>query len=143
MTIEARVVADTNVVVSAALLPRSVPRRALDTVLTDGTLLLSEACLAELSEVLQRPKFDKFVSPERRLEFLASLIAEAEMIAVASNIVACRDPKDDKFLDVAVDGGSNYIVSGDADLLALHPFRGISILTPQQFLEETAKDDSP
>jgi uncharacterized protein len=142
VTLEARVVADTSVVVSAALLPGSVPRLALDMVVTRGKLLLSEAILAELSEVLQRPKFDKYVSPARRLEFLAALLAETEMITTKSTIVACRDPKDDKFLDLAVDGKASCIVSGDADLRALHPFRGIPILTPQQFLEQTTNHGS-
>jgi predicted nucleic acid-binding protein len=48
---------------------------------------------------------------------------------------ACRDPKDDKFLELAVSGAACCVVTGDQDLLALHPFRSVSILTPAQFLE--------
>ena len=49
-------------------------------------------------------------------------------------IVACRDPKDDKFLDLAVSGQATHLVTGDPDLLALHPFRGIDIVTARAFL---------
>jgi predicted nucleic acid-binding protein len=49
-------------------------------------------------------------------------------------VQACRDPDDDKFLEVAMSGGADWIVTGDADLLALHPFEGIAIVTPADFL---------
>jgi putative PIN family toxin of toxin-antitoxin system len=52
-------------------------------------------------------------------------------------IRACRDPRDDKFLEVAVHGRADLIVTGDTDLLALHPFRGISILTPAEYVAQT------
>lgn len=50
-------------------------------------------------------------------------------------ITACRDPKDDKFLELAVSGRATHIISGDTDLLTLNPFRGIAILPPRAFLE--------
>ena len=50
------------------------------------------------------------------------------------NITACRDPKDDKFLTLAVAANADYIVTGDDDLLVLHPFRGIQIIKPAEFL---------
>ena len=132
---EIRTVIDTSVVVSAVLLPRSVPRQAFDLATTRGRLLVSESTLQELDEVLRRPKFDTYVPEGKRLEFLAALIREAAQIEITEKVTACRDPKDDKFLELAVSGGASRILTGDADLLALHPFRGIAVITPQQFLE--------
>ena len=129
-----RIVIDTGVAVSAVLLPRSVPRQAFDAAVSRGRLLVSEATVAELDEVLRRAKFDRYVSEEQRLEFLAALVREAEQIEVAEVIAECRDPKDNKFLELAVSGGASHLVSGDSDLLVLHPFRGVAILTPQAFL---------
>lgn len=136
MRTEPRGVCDTSVVVSAVLLPHSVPRQAFDRLMASGRLLVSEATVAELDEVLRRPKFDKYVSEEQRLEFLAALVREAELTTIVTSIVACRDPKDDKFLELAVSGQATHILTGDTDLLVLNPFRGIAILTPQDFLAD-------
>ena len=132
--IEYRTVIDTGVAVSAALLARSTPRRAFNAAVARGEILISKATIVELDEVLRRPKFNKYVPEDMRLEFLVALVREAELIEVAGAITACRDPKDDKFLELAVSGRASHIVSGDGDLLALHPFRGIAVVTPQAFL---------
>jgi putative PIN family toxin of toxin-antitoxin system len=129
-----RTVIDTSVTVSAVLLPRSVPRQAFDAAVAHGKMLVSEATLAELEEVLRRPKFNKYLAEDKRLEFLAALVREAEGVPVTGVIEECRDPKDNKFLELAVAGRATQILTGDADLLALHPFRGIPIVTPQAFL---------
>ena len=133
-----RAVLDTNVAVSAALSRRSTPRRALNHAIEHGALLTSTVALAELSEVLGRPRFNRYLSEERRREFLALLVRESELIEVTESLVVCRDPKDDKFLELAISGGATYIISGDNDLLALHPFRGVAIVSPQDFLTESA-----
>jgi uncharacterized protein len=135
MTTEVRTVIDTSVIVSAVLLPHSVPRRAFDHAATIGRLLLSEATLTELDEVLRRPMFDKYVSEPKRLEFLLSLVEVAETVLVTQAINACRDPKDDKFLELAVAGHASHVVSGGTDLLSLHPFQGISIVTAKTFID--------
>lgn len=88
--------------------------------------------------MLFRPKFDRYVSAPSREAFLRGLIGNAEVVDVTDGIRACRDPKDDKFLDAAVSGQADFLVSGDADLLVLHPFRGIPILTPAAFLDAVA-----
>jgi putative PIN family toxin of toxin-antitoxin system len=134
MANEARVVVDTGVVVSAVLLPRSVPRQAFDVALARGRLLVSADTVAELDEVLRRTKFNKYLTEEKRLEFLAALVSRAEVIDVKEVVTECRDPDDNKFLELAVSGKATHILTGDTDLLALHPFRGILILTPQEFL---------
>ena len=99
-----------------------------------GKLLVSEAVVAELDEVLRRTKFNKYVPEEKRLEFLAALVQTAELVEVTEVITACRDHKDNKFLELAVSGKASHILSGDGDLLALHPFRGIAVISPQTFL---------
>ena len=138
MTTELRAVLDTNVLVSAVLLPYSVPRRVFDHVTLKARLLLSESVIAELSEVLSRPKFDRYVSVGDRLEFLAKTIRDAESVEVNISLTDCRDPKDNKFLELAVSGSATHLVTGDADLLVLNPFRGIAIVTPNDFVRLTA-----
>lgn len=131
-----RVVFDTNVVVSALMLLGSPPRRAFAAALQHGQLLVSEATLEELDDVLRRPKLTGYVSEDQRLEFLAAYIRDAEDVVVEIRLQECRDPKDNKFLELAIAGKATHIVSGDLDLLALSPFRGIVILTPADFLRE-------
>ena len=138
MTSELRAVIDTNVTISAALMPNSVPRQAVDLALRQGIILLSEASFNELYEVIRRSKFDKYVSQQRRIEFLVSLVVSAEVVPVSIAIYDCRDPRDNKFLDLAVSGNASHIISGDTDLLVLHPFRGIAVMTPRAFLNEQA-----
>jgi putative PIN family toxin of toxin-antitoxin system len=84
--------------------------------------------------VLSRPKFDRYVTIEERQGFLRQLGEIAEVIEILTPVRACRDPRDDKFLEVAVNGAADLVVTGDADLLALHPFRGIAILTQAAYL---------
>ena len=140
---------DTNVAVSAALLPRSVPRQAFDRALEHGTVLISSATVAELNDVLRRPRFDTYVHAEERLAFLATLVRDAELVEVVDVVTACRDPKDHKGLELALSGQATHIVSGDEDVLVLHPFREVSILTPQAFVaqweekEEHGLSDNP
>jgi len=130
-----RCIFDTNVLVSALLLPDSKPRQALNRALREGKVLVSFATLAELNEVLSRKRFRRYVDEEDVRSFLAALTREADWVDVGIQIQACRDPKDNKFLELAVSGQGTHIVTGDTDLLALNPFRGIEILPPHRFLE--------
>jgi uncharacterized protein len=129
-----RAVLDPNVVVSAVLLPHSVPRQAFDRVPEHGKVLISAATVADLNDVLRRPRFDKYLREEEHTEFLATLVREAELVDVTDVVTDCRDPQDNKFLELAVSGKATHIISGDDDLLALHPFRGIAILSPHTFI---------
>ena len=129
-----RTVVDTNVLLSGLLFPQSAPGRVLRTVLRDGQLLVSTGTLAELADVLARPKFDAYIDIADRMEFLRRLGRVAETVAVVRIVRACRDPRDDKFLEVAINGDAKSIITGDNDLLALNPFRNIEILTPAVFL---------
>jgi putative PIN family toxin of toxin-antitoxin system len=130
-----RCVFDTNVFLSELLLPDSKPRQTLDLALRKGKVLLSFAALAELYEVLSRKQFRRYVDEENIRSFLAALTSEAQWVDVDVRITACRDSNDDKFLELAVSGRATHIVTGDSDLLALHPFQGIQILSPHSFLK--------
>ena len=136
MTTSKRYVVDTNVLVSALLFADSKPARVVFTVLAHSTLLISVATLQELDTVLHRRKFDRYLTVEEREAFLLKLALTATMIDIGECVQACRDPKDDTFLDVAINGMADGVITGDPDLLVLHPFRGIAILTPDAFLTE-------
>lgn len=129
-----RIVFDTNVIVSAILFFGSVPRRAVEIASTRGTILMSAALSDELNRILERDRFGSYVSRGQREHFLELLVREAEDIEIAESIQICRDPKDDRILELAVNGDAAYIVTGAADLLVLNPFRGIEILRPADFL---------
>ena len=135
MTSRARTVFDTNAFVSRLIFPSSVPAQAVAKALTEDLLLVSDATWLELSSVLQRRKFDRYVTAAARDTFMALLGGVVETVIVHRSIQACRDPKDDKFLEVAANGNTATIVTGDADLLVLHPFQGIEILTPAAYLD--------
>ncbi len=108
---------------------------AVDRAQRERAILLSYAVLAELFEVLHREKFRRYIDQEDIRRFLAALTREAEWVNVDVEVTACRDPKDDKFLSLAVSGNATHIVTGDADLLVLHPFRGIEIVSPGAFVD--------
>lgn len=131
-----RFVFDTNAIVSATLLRRSVARRAFDKAVDEGQILVSEETIEELDRVLRRADFEKYVTEDERMEFLAVLLREASLIDVTVHVHECRDPDDDKFLNLALSGEAACIVTGDQDLLVLHPFRGIPLVTPRGFLED-------
>ncbi len=140
MTSEPRFVFDTNSVVSALLLKQSISRRAFDRAHESGVLLVSAETLTELADVLRRSKFNKYITEQERHRFLAAYIREATLIEPTDIIRACCDPRDDKFLELAVSGQANLIVTGDRDLLTLNPFRGITILSADEFLAYPVED---
>ena len=131
-----RLTLDTNVAVSAALFPNSLPGQVLGYAMRLRVLLASDATLSELNAVLRRPHFNRYLLEDERLGFLRSLERTANLVTITHRITACRDPKDDKFLELAVSGNASHIITGDNDLLALHPFRNIPIITPAAFLAE-------
>ena len=130
-----RIVADTNCLVSRLLLPSSVPGDAVRRAADSGLLLASEATMNELADVLARPKFDRYISLADRQQFLRLLGRVAEFVPTVYPVRECRDPKDDKFLELALNGRAHLIITGDADLLALHPWREIAIVTPARYLK--------
>ena len=137
MTTDRRLVIDTNLWISRLLAPGGVAARAVDHGLAWGVPLVSQATLAELTDVLSRPRFDRWVTRAERQQFLRRLGGVVRVVTITQRVRVCRDPKADKFLDVALTGEAQLIVTGDQDLLALHPFHGIEILTPTAFSQKS------
>ena len=137
-----RIVVDTNLLISGVLSNTSIPALALEKAITDGQLLASTATLREVIEKLLSSKFDPYVSREKRDALLLRLAPVIEIVTVVQIVQASRDAKDDKFLEVAVNGRADVIVTGDRDLLALNPFRGIAILTPADYVGRTHPQDA-
>jgi uncharacterized protein len=129
-----RVVVYTNVLVSAALKDESLPALAVRLIERRHTMLKSVTTEQEMLQVVARPQLARLIALPF-YEWLSRMLKAAEPVAITETIAACRDPKDDKFLELAINGKAEIIVSGDSDLLALNPFRGIPIVTPATFLQ--------
>lgn len=130
------VVLDASTFVSAVLKSHSIPEQALlRAVDTPNRLILSQEVEDEYREVIFRPKFDRSVSVERRHRILDIVLLTARRIEPSEVVHECRDPKDDKYLALAAAGRADVIVSSDLrHLLSMHPWRGIAILSPADFL---------
>ena len=135
MTSDRRYVFDTNTLVSAALFRGGTPGEAFRHALNTGVVLLSEATFEEIDEVIAREKFDDYLTPEERGAFIEAVIRRSRFVNPTEEIQVCRDPDDNKFLELAVTESATCIVSGDDDLLELNPSRGISIMNPTDFLK--------
>lgn len=131
------IVLDTNVLVSWFLAKDSVAGQVAVQVVRAKKLLASQKSLQELADVLARSKFDRYSTIEQRKQFLRLVGHASTIVPIIQRLRACRDPKDDKFLELAVNGQADRILTGDRDLLALHPFRGITILSPADYLAQS------
>ncbi len=133
-----RVVIDTSVLVSGLIRPQGPPGEVLRA-LRDGrfTILYSHETLMEIVVVLGRDFFRrKYQVQVDDISTLVSLIRlRGEAVVPAQKVTDCRDPKDNKFLEAAVAGDADYLVSGDDDLLSMNPYRSIPVLSPVEFLE--------
>jgi uncharacterized protein len=129
----ASAVPDTNIGISYFLSPRSVPAAALKSLRGRYRVLGSLETITELQDVFMRDKFSK-IPRAKREALLASYIEALEILKPHITITACRHPPDDKFLSLAVSGNASLILTGDSDLLVLHPFRGIAIVNPAGYL---------
>jgi len=137
MTTDNFFVFDTNVLISAILDIQSSAADALLKARRYGRLLVSYEITQEYLSVFSRGKFDKWVSFENRIHFIENIIENSMSINVTQQVSVCRDKKDNMFLSLAVSAQANCIVSGDKDLLALHPFNGIPVLSPVAFLKSS------
>ncbi len=128
-----RFVIDTGVLVSSLIRTDSPPYQAFQKAKAEGTILFSVPLLTEFTTVIQRPKLQRFINPQYAWEFLQTLLEVVDYVHTLPQIKACRDPKDDKVLELAVGGSAHAIISSDADLWVLHPFQGIPIVSPGEF----------
>ena len=130
-----RFVFDANVIVSAFLFKNSPPRLALETAENQGIIILSETVIDELSNVLSRSKFDRYLSKSIRQELLETLVEASLLVQPSESIDECRDAKDNKYLELAISDHAESLITGDEDLLVLNPFRNIKIITVLEFLD--------
>lgn len=133
-----RIVLDTNVLISAVLSSTSKLSQVIESAITYGQLVASVETLLEFETKVSSEKFRRYVPDDRRNALLLRLAHLTEIVRVVDKVQASRDPKDDKFLEAALNGHADMIVTGDRDLLALNPFRGIAILNPAAYLESFA-----
>src|ERR1043166_1809161 len=129
-----RVVIDTNVLISGLFSTTSTPALAVAKAIAKAQLVATRDTLRELIQKLLLPKFDRYVARDRREALLQRVASLVEIIEVLQPVRASRDPKDDKFLEAAVNGRANVLVTGDRDLLDLNPFRSVAIITPADYL---------
>ena len=135
------VVLDTNVLLSAALSPKGAPAQLVDRLLTQAQIVFSEQTFAELKTRLWKPKFDRYITMERRQSLLHDFNAIAHWVNVPEQIASVaysRDPTDDAFIHAALAVGARRLVTGDDDLLCLNPIKNLDvrIVTPRQALQE-------
>jgi putative PIN family toxin of toxin-antitoxin system len=128
------IIFDVSALVGAAIRRDSVPERALRRALASDRIALSEPVIAELAHVLSRPRLARFMDEALRDEIEHLVISRGVRFVPTDTVSDCRDPKDNIYLELALAAGAHTIVSSDADLLVLHPWRGIRILTPADHL---------
>lgn len=133
-----RVVVDTGVLVSALIRPLGTVGNILHA-LRDGrfTAIYSTPMMLEVTEVLSRQKIQEkyHILPDDIAALINLVRLRGELVIPKQAITACRDPKDNKFLEAALAGGADAIVTGDDDLLVMDPFEGVDILRPVELLE--------
>ena len=115
------------------LFTKGAPFRIVEHLIKNNALIFSKQTISDLSSRITQPKFDKYVSAEDREAYVNNLILSADLVIIDNLIQGCRDRDDDKFLETAVKGDAQFIISGDQDLLTMHRFEGIDIVTVQEF----------
>jgi uncharacterized protein len=126
---------DCNVLVNSFIFESSIARQCWEKAETLGSVIVSDETLAEYKRVFAYEKFDKYVALETRLEFLVDIQEIVEFVAVSHAVKVCRDSMDDMYLELALSGKADCIITNDNDLLVLHPFEKIPIITPLEFLK--------
>ena len=134
MAVELRVVFDTNTLVSAACFPQSFGYKAFAHIAINGVAVACKESIAEFSDVLFRPKFDRFAASPVRKRFFDNYCDFAELFDIPNMLRVSRDPTDDKFLELAMVGQAQFIVTRDKDMLVLDPFQGVQILDAERFV---------
>ena len=122
-------VLDNNILISRLLFPQSRLASVVDYALMQGRSLFSPQTFAELETVVLREKFDLYATFIERAAFLQYVKDRSLHITPTSKITLCEDPNDDMFLELAIDGGAQYIVTGDKKLLSLAKYQDIEITT--------------
>lgn len=128
-------ICDTNILLSSLISSSSPPAQTVDFIKDNGLFSFSKETFSEFEEVLKRPKFDKFLSKERRINFINEILELSVFYEVHDKADICRDPKDNKFLDIAIASYAEFLITGDEDLLILERIEKTSIISPRNFVD--------
>ncbi|PSB56465.1 putative toxin-antitoxin system toxin component, PIN family [Chamaesiphon polymorphus] len=131
------IVIDTNIFISAALSPNGTAYQAFAQAVQKFTIVQSDETYQEIADRIYKNKFDKYISNERREEFLNLIKNQSKFIQPISQITSCRDPDDNKFLELAIDSNAKFLITGDKDLLTLKSqaeYRDL-IISARDFIE--------
>jgi putative PIN family toxin of toxin-antitoxin system len=131
----AYIVIDTNVLISAGLLPQSKTAQVLALAVEHFVIAQNKDTWHELETRIARPKFDRYFDDSGRLRHLAKIAQSIQRFEVSAAVSVSRDKTDDKFIELAIDSGSSILISGDPDLRVVKTFKGVEILSPAQFFE--------
>lgn len=128
-----KVVLDTNIFISLLLgSPQTIKvKNALEN--DQAIFILSPELRDELLDVIDRPKFNRIISTNDKKDLIVLLDEKAIIVNPVRKVNDCRDAKDNIVLECALQGKADFIVTGDKDLLCLHPFHGIKIVALKQF----------
>lgn len=130
------VVIDTNVLISAAIIKHSTPDQAVRKAFMNDMVIRSMSTIVEFSNKLKAKKFERYFRNEYEGDIFVHLFADkSKLIEVSHHVTICRDPSDNKYLELALSGKADCIITGDPDLLALHPFEKIPIISPKEFVD--------
>lgn len=100
----------------------------------EGITIFSKATFHEFATTFTREKFERYQTLENRLVMITLVEQRAHFKEVSINVKACRDPRDDMFLALALSCKATAIITSDPDLQSMHPFQGIPIFSPAEFL---------
>lgn len=130
------IVIDSNVLISAAILPQSRLAHVLIIATEKYVIAQNEATWNELITRIERKKFDRYFGENGRLGYLAKIAQLVQFFDEVSNVEISRDPDDDKFVSLVLYANAKIIISGDKDLKEIRAYKGISIMSPTTFLEQ-------
>ena len=134
------IVLDSNLIVSAILNPEGIATLALEIAVENFEIVITRETILEQADVLSRDKFNRYVPIEVRQMLLKNYAESAKEVAVLEEVTDCKDPKDNKFLALALASHAKLIVSGDKrDLLCMNPYRGVDIIGLRAFVESFQK----
>ncbi len=130
------IVIDTNVLISAVLSSKGTPYQAFAQGIKSYILLQTKETYQELKTRIYKAKFDKYISNKRREDFLQIIKNKSQFIDTKCKVIICRDTDDNKFLELAIDGKAEFLITGDNDLLSLRNIKQYQnlILSPKEFV---------
>jgi uncharacterized protein len=131
----AYIVIDTNVLISAGLLPESKTAQVLALAVEHFVIAQNQETWHELETRIARPKFDRYFGESGRLRHLVAIAQSIQHFEVVTEVSVSRDKTDDKFIALAIDSGAALLISGDPDLQDVKAYKGIEILSPAHFFE--------